>query len=137
MQKTLSKKWTIILSAFFTAFNIVIPSLIYYDEFDVELDLRFFISSASLFAVYIISALLMKRKWDLSVFSVSFVQFGGFPMTLAAATAIVYIVIDNDWDGLGVLLKSLIILKIVAPALVSSAIIQLIINALQNKSNSK
>ncbi|MDE6746781.1 MAG: hypothetical protein K2J72_09100 [Oscillospiraceae bacterium] len=137
MQKTLSKKWTIILSAFFTAFNIVIPSLIYYDEFDVELDLRFLISLASLFAVYIISALLMKRKWDLSVFSVSFVQFGGFPMILAAAIAIVYIIIDNDWDELGVLLKSLIILKTIAPALVSSAIIQLIINALQNKSNSK
>lgn len=126
-----------ILSIFFTAFNIAIPLLLYRDEFEIEFDLRFFISLTSLFAVYIISSLLMNRKSNISVLDVSFIQFGGYPMIAAALTAIAYVLIDNNWGGLGVIIKSLIILKTVVPALALSATIQFMISALKNKSNSK
>ena len=75
MQKTLNKKWTIILSIIFAVLNIAAFLIIF--VFETQ-NAAMMIISAVLTVIYIISALIIENKREINVFKISFIQFGGY-----------------------------------------------------------
>lgn len=92
MQKTLNKKWTIILSIIFAVVNITA-----FKFSIINWKLHYEIS-AILFCIYIVSSVILKKKTDCTDERIGFIQLGGIAVFIAAAIMFIYFIISYILD---------------------------------------
>ena len=126
----ISKAVSIILSIIFTVLNIAVTLTAI--GFELE-SLPNIIISAVLTVIYIISAVIIENKREISEFKILFIQFGGYITVVIFLIAICFCLIEQGWTAIGVTLCGICFLKTVIPALIISLIIRLIINLVKFK----
>ena len=122
----IKKSLHIKLSIAFLILNIIASAILHVYVFEghpYEGIVAQIIIDVILIAVYVKSAFIIKRKYNISLFDISCIQIGGIPFGIILAIAFAFILIDRGWDAYAVLILCISYARAVIPALVLSEII--------------
>lgn len=114
------------LSIVFLILNIIASAILHVYVFEghpYEGAAAQIIVNVVLTAVYVKSSLMVRRKYNISLFDISCIQIGGIPFGIILAIAFAFILIDRGWDAYAVLILCISYARAVIPALVLSEII--------------
>ena len=114
------------LSITFLIMNIIASAILHvyvFEGYPYEGIVAQIIIDVILIAVYVKSAFIIKRKYNISLFDISCIQIGGIPFGIILAIAFAFILIDRGWDAYAVLILCISYARAVIPALVLSEII--------------
>ena len=142
----LNKAVRIVFSIIFTVLNcayfiiLMLLNFLILSDFGVKWNLNLTISSAILSGIYVISAVILKKKTALTYGKIVFIQFGGGDVFIAAAIIFIILTIltlDLGWGLLFVCAYLVCYVSVVIPSLVLSVIfyglLRLISNTVKNK----